>query len=163
MKIQSLAWHNCVCNLCEYSALFRREWCHGTLDYWLEMVLRTSRYPVLVTTSGYMTAFRCHVHVQNLFETIIVRVSQNKHQYQDSKLAFTLISVIYATSTDSVHPYMHDWYRLFEGNNSRIFMLIWYNNSTFYFANVNFSTETATVFLNTRWESGFDVCQCNNL
>ena len=53
--------------------VFRPARCPGALDYWLEMVLRTSRCPVLVTTSRCaMTAFRCHVCVWNLFETIIV-------------------------------------------------------------------------------------------
>ena len=48
--------------------------CRSTLDYWLEMVLHTSLCPVLFffTTSGYaVTAFRYHVRVWNLFETMI--------------------------------------------------------------------------------------------
>ena len=62
-----------LCNLRKHSALFRRTRRCGTLDYWLEMVLCTFRCPVLVTTSGYaVTAFRCYVCVQNLFEAITV-------------------------------------------------------------------------------------------
>ena len=57
----------------QYSTLFRRTRCRGTLDYWLETVLRISRCLVLVTTSVYaVTAFRYHVRVRNLFEVIIV-------------------------------------------------------------------------------------------
>ena len=55
-------------HLCKYSVLLRRVRCCGTLDYWLETVFHTSRCPVFVTTSRYVvTAFRCQVHVQNLF------------------------------------------------------------------------------------------------
>ena len=51
-------------------------WFSGMCDQWLETVLRTFGYPVCVKASEYMvTAFS--VHVQNLFEVMIVQL--NKH------------------------------------------------------------------------------------